>query len=136
MNVFVIFFNLSKRFYMKNYRLSFAEIIIFQNNLAEVIVDDGIEINQVMVDEYHDFLLSNLVAPFSLLINKKHSYSYTFNAQKTIAHLDEILAMAVVSNTSGALMSTETLININGNVFKNIKLFEERDEALYWLKEQ
>lgn len=121
---------------MKNYRLSFAEIIIFQNNLAEVIVDDGIEINQVMVDEYHDFLLSNLVAPFSLLINKKHSYSYTFNAQKTIAHLDEILAMAVVSNTSGALMSTETLININGNVFKNIKLFEERDEALYWLKEQ
>lgn len=121
---------------MKNYRLSFATIVIFKKNLAEVIVDDGIEINEIMVDEYHDFLLTNLDAPFSLLINKKNSYSYTFNALKVIAHLDEIQAMAVVSNTSGALMSTQTLINVNGNVFKNIKLFDEREEALYWLEEQ
>mgnify|MGYP000339053195 CR=1 FL=1 len=81
--------------------------------MAEVIVDEGIEINEALVNEFHDFLLQKLAAPFSLLINRKNSYSYTFKAQMAIGKLDEIKAMAVVADTSGGYMSTETLININ-----------------------
>lgn len=120
---------------MKICNLSFGKIVVLNKNLAEVIVDEGILFDEVMVDEYHDFLLTNLSVPFSLLINKKHSYSYTFGAQKKIVHLDEIKSMAVVVHTSGGVMSTETLINVNGNVFRNIKLFQERDQALAWLEE-
>jgi len=121
---------------MKNYKLTFGTISIINSRLAEVIVDDGIVFDEVMVDEYHDFLLTNLDAPFSLLINKKHSYSYTFEAQKTIVNLKQIKAMAVYVGSSGALMSTETLIKMNENNNWNIMIFMKREEALDWLMSQ
>lgn len=121
---------------MSNYKLSFGTINILQDNLAEVIVDEGVVMDEVMTDEYHDFLLSTLKPPFGILINKKHSYSYTFEAQKTIAHLEQVKAMAVVNNTSAAVMSTKTLINVNGNVYLNIKLFEKRIDAFVWLQNE
>ncbi|PKQ43643.1 hypothetical protein [Confluentibacter flavum] len=118
---------------MKSYRLSFATISILEKNLAEVIIDEGIVMDEIMIDEYHDFLLSNLSAPFSLIINKKNCYSYTFEAQKTICNLKEIHLIAVVVTTNGALMSTQTLIKINENNNWNIELFKERDLALEWI---
>ena len=61
---------------MKVYKLSFGSVIILAPNLAEVIINEGVIIDELNVDEYHDFLLTNLDAPFSLLVNKKHSYTY------------------------------------------------------------
>ncbi|MEN3322757.1 hypothetical protein VP395_03395 [Mariniflexile soesokkakense] len=118
---------------MKTYKLSFGTISIIESNIAEVIVNDGVEMDEVMVDEYHDFLLNYLEVPFSLLINKLNSYSYNFKAQKMIVNLKEINAMAVVVGTSGGLMSTETLIKMNENNNWNILLFHKREEALSWL---
>jgi len=121
---------------MSCYKLSFGNIKILQHNLAEVIVDQGIVMDEIMIDEYHNFLLTTLKPPFGLLINKKHSYSYTFAAQKSIAHLEEIKSMAVVTKTTGAVMSTETLINVNGEFYRNTRLFQERGPALDWLQKQ
>lgn len=121
---------------MSSHRLSFGIINILKNNLAEVIVDEGIVMDEVMIDEYHDFLLNTLDAPFAILVNKKHSYTYTFRAQQNIVHLKEIKAIAVITKTSGAVMSTETLINVNGNINSNIKLFQERQSGLTWLNKQ
>ncbi|MBU3821120.1 hypothetical protein KO566_03530 [Flavobacteriaceae bacterium XHP0103] len=118
---------------MKSYELPFAEIIILKDNFAEVIIKEGVVMDEFMVGVYHDFLLTHLQAPFALLINKKNSYSYTFEAQKTIADLKEISHMAVVVATNGALMSTETLIKMNEDKQWNIRLFQERDVALNWL---
>ena len=49
---------------MSRHRLSFGEIIILKPNLAEVIVDDGIEMDLKMVEEYHEFLLNKLIKWF------------------------------------------------------------------------
>ncbi len=120
---------------MKSYKLSFGTIGLINDNLAEVIVDEGVEIDEVMVDEYHDFLLSTLEAPFYLLINKKNSYTYTFGAQQVITQLKEIDSMAVVTTTDAGIMSTKTLISMNYNdTSLNVKMFREREEALAWLK--
>ncbi len=119
---------------MKSYNLSFGRIIILEDDLAEVIIDEGVIMDELMVDVYHDFLLSYLKAPFSLLINKKNSYSYTFEAQKVIANLKEIYAMAVIVGTDAAVMSTETLIKINETNNWNIKLFRTKPEAMEWLE--
>ncbi|WP_298346287.1 hypothetical protein [uncultured Algibacter sp.] len=121
---------------MSSHKLSFGTINILKNNLAEVIVDEGVVMDEVMIDEYHDFLLNTLDVPFALLVNKKNSYTYTFTAQKNIVHLNEIKAIAVITKTSGAVMSTETLINVNGNINSNIKLFQERQSGLTWLNDQ
>ena len=72
---------------MKIHVLSFCTIIIINPQLAEVIVAEGEIVDEAKVAEYHYFLLDNLFVPFSLLINKIHPYTYTFEAQKNIGQL-------------------------------------------------
>ena len=43
---------------MELYELSFGKIIIISDDIAEVIIDEDIEFNLKMVDEYHEFLRS------------------------------------------------------------------------------
>tara|TARA_R110000796_G_scaffold120962_4_gene235115 strand:+ start:492 stop:698 length:207 start_codon:yes stop_codon:yes gene_type:complete len=57
---------------MKSHRLSFGEIIILKDNLAEVIINEGVLMDIKIVEDYHQFLLTHLKAPFSLLINKRY----------------------------------------------------------------
>lgn len=69
---------------MELHELSFAKIIILREDIAEVIVNEGVEMTVEMVDEYHNFLLSHLRAPFSLLVNKLNAYTYDFDAQEKL----------------------------------------------------
>ena len=118
---------------MNTYRLTFGDITILQENLAEVVISDGIIMDEDMVDEYHNFLNSNLKSPFSLLINKKFAYSYTFGAQLKIGDLNNLIKVAVIVYTSLTEMATKSLINLNIKKNWNIKIFQERDLALNWL---
>lgn len=118
---------------MKSYKLSFGNISVIKKDLAEVVVDDGIEMDVPMVEEFHEFLTQNFKAPFRILVNRKNSYSYTFQAQKIIGNIEQVKAIAVIIGTNGGLMSTETLINLNKESNWNINLFQNRDKALEWL---
>jgi len=121
---------------MDLHELSFAKIIILRDDIAEVIVNDEVEMNLQMVDEYHSFLLSHLQAPFSLLINKLNSYSYVFEAQEKLANLEEINAMAVVAYNRITKESTEALVDIKDDGIWNLQIFTNRDKALNWLISQ
>ncbi len=119
---------------MDIHELPFGKIIILQEDVAEVIIDEGVEMNAPMVEEYHAFLLSHLSHPFSLLINKINSYTYDFDALLGIASLNEILSMAVVHYTRSNQVGTEILAAINPNSDKwNLKMFWDREKALAWL---
>jgi hypothetical protein len=118
---------------MDTYELPFATINILREDIAEVIVNEGIEMNVEMVQQYHDFLLSHLKPPFALLVNKMHSYSYDFPAQEKLATLTEINAMAVVAYHRRTVITTEMLASYPRERKWNIKIFRDRDEALAWL---
>lgn len=118
---------------MDIHNLSFAKIIILQDDIAEVIVHEDIEMNLQMVDEYHAFLLSHLRAPFSLLVNKINAYTYDFEAQQKLATLDEINKMAVVAYNHRTEVATEYLTTVQREVDWNMKIFSERDLAFDWL---
>ncbi len=121
---------------MDHHRLPFASINILRPDIAEVIVDEGVEMTLQMVNEYHDFLLSHLVSPFSLLINKINSYTYDFEAQKNLATLNEIHAMAVVVYNEITRMSTDNLASFPRDTSWNMKTFYDRHDALSWLELQ
>jgi len=114
--------------------LSFATITKLSEDIAEVIIHQGIEINLVMVEQYHAYLLEHLTAPFSLLINKTNSYSYTFEAQLALATLKEINVMAVVAYSHAAKVSTQDLVQRPRTKPWNLEVFDNREEALAWLK--
>lgn len=121
---------------MEIHQLSFGKIYLLSHQLAEVIVNDGVEMNMDMVNEYHDFLRQHLSAPFSLLINKLNKYSYTFEAQQHLATLPEIKAMAVVAYNHPTELATEILKDVPRKIEWNMKIFPEPDSALSWLNEQ
>ncbi|SFD16611.1 hypothetical protein [Algibacter pectinivorans] len=118
------------------FKLSFGTITILQNNLAEVIVDEGIVMDDCSVAEFHKFIVNKLEAPCGLMVNKKYSYTYTFSAQKRIGVLKEIEHVAVVTQTSAGIMSTQTLLNVSGFIEETTRLFQDREEALIWLKKK
>ncbi len=120
---------------MDTHTLSFAKINILQPDIAEVVVNEGIEMNMEMVNEYHRFLLANLKAPFSLLINKINSYSYDFQAQINLAVLKEINVMAVVTYSNVTRHSTQMLSsNVPRKIDWNLQLFDDKNSALTWLE--
>nr|WP_321231152.1 hypothetical protein [uncultured Psychroserpens sp.] len=118
---------------MKVFILPFGKINIIHNNIAEVIINEGVVMDIDMVNQYHEFLLSNLESPFSLLINKENSYSYKFDAQLQIANLSQVKSMAVLIYNLNSEMATQILININKGNNWDIKLFKDRQVALNWL---
>ena len=118
---------------MNLYELSYAKIIVLQEDIAEVIINDSVVINTAMVKQYHEFLRSNLTSPFSLLINKINSYTYDFNAQIELATIAEINAMAVVAYNRITELTTESLASYPRNKKWNLELFMNRNDALAWL---
>ena len=81
---------------MKQYQLSFGSINFPQDNIAEILINENVEMALPMVNDYHQFLQCHLRAPFALLINKVHPYGYPYEAQKAFEIIPEISAMAVV----------------------------------------
>ena len=120
---------------MPTHRLSFGTITILADDLAEVIVDQGVEMNEAMVNEYHEFLRTHLTAPFSLLINKINNYSYNFQAQKNLAAIPEIDRMAVVAYKRTTENVTRLLNKIPREYPWHLEIFSDRDTALAWLLE-
>ena len=120
---------------MNLYELSFGKIIILSDHLAEVIINENIEMTGEMVDGYHHFLLSHLKAPFSLLVNKINAYTYDFEAQLKIADLDEINKMAIVSYNRITTTTTEYLKDLPSHKNWNLEIFSDRNTALDWLLE-
>jgi hypothetical protein len=115
------------------FELPFAKIIILYDDIAEVIINDGIEMDMKIVEQYHEFLLSHLCPPFFLLINKVNDYTYDFDAQIKLATLKEINAMAVVAYNKVTKLTTESLTTYPRSKKWNLKVFSNRDEALVWL---
>ncbi len=121
---------------MQELNLPFADIKILRDDIAEVIIHEGIELDLEMVNQYHETLLKHLAAPFSLLINKIHPYTYTFEAQKIIATLPEINAMAVIVYSDISKVSTHSLASFPRDTQWNIQIFQDRDAAMSWLELQ
>lgn len=119
---------------MQEYQLPFADIKILRNDIAEVIIHDGIEMDIAMVQQYHESLLQHLQPPFSLLINKINSYTYTFDAQKSLATLPEINAMAVIVYNDISKLSTDNLASFPRDTQWNLQIFNDRFAAISWLE--
>ena len=121
---------------MDLHELPFAKIIILREDIAEVLINEGVEMDIKAVNHFHDFLLSHMRHPFSLLINKINHYSYDFAAQSKLGALKESSAIAVVAYSRITEISTESVASFPRDVKWNMKIFSNRDEALSWLESE
>ncbi|WDE08847.1 STAS/SEC14 domain-containing protein [Thalassomonas viridans] len=116
-------------------KFSFGKIKLLQSGLAEVIVDEGVDINTEMVDEIHQVFLSIFPGAFSLLINKSNSYSTQLDALIKFGTLKAINKIAVFAPNQMAKLSADFAANIPSSAVLDIQVFTDRDDALAWLND-
>jgi len=121
---------------MELYKLSFAKVIVLESNLAEVIVDEGVNIDIEMVDEIHHCLLSIFTHSFLLLINKTNSYSTQLDALIKFGALPVLNKIAVFAPNKMAKLSADFAADIPSSAELDIQVFTNRDDAFSWLTQQ
>lgn len=121
-------------------RLSFGcTINHLESNIAEVIVDSGVDLSIEMVEELDNYLKSFYPHDFALLVNKKNKYTYTYEAQLCLASLEHQRALAILyhdlqnEHIPPLLSQRVTLDDINVKIFPATKLGQ--NSAIDWLKE-
>ena len=119
---------------MTTHSLPFVQIIILQEDIAEVIVNEGVELNLEALTEINEILISNLKSPYSLLINKRNHYSLSLEVQQQLSTLKKVNARAVVVydllSEANASMIT---VFAKGKTQKH-QVFQDRESALEWLQ--
>lgn len=122
------------------HNLSFAKINILSENIAEVVVDQGIEISLEMSEEYDDFLTEKFPEKFALLVNKVNDYDFSFEAKLSMASHENLIAIAVVTYDEQAKQSVEKVAAIRKRDGWNLKVFNGLNlgwqEGLDWLKSE
>jgi len=121
---------------MSNFRLSFCDVIAVCNNITETIVDENIEVDNVMIREYHNWLAAHHTTDFGILVNKKNHYSYSFDAQLEMGMIDSIKAIAVIVPDMAREIAARSILNMR--IRKNIsfEIFYKRERAIAWLEQQ
>ncbi len=114
------------------HELPFAKLVIIRDDIVEVMINEGVELNLDMVNQYHEFLLSHLKAPFSIIVNRIHSYTYDFEAQLSISSLPEIHAIAAVVYSRVARFSMESMASIPREKTLHSQFFNNKEDALIW----
>ena len=119
------------------HQLSFATINILSENIAEVIVEEGVEISLEMSQEYHAFLEQKFPRAFALLINKLNRYDFSFEAKLNMASHDNLAAIAVIAYSEDGKVSAEKLAHLRQLDGWNLKVFDGlnlgRQDGLDWL---
>ena len=117
--------------------LSFCIISKLSDDIAEIVIKEGVEVTEVMLFDVEQWISKNLHTPAYVVMNKIFSHSYTFKAQIYLANLKNIKAMATVcydnvSQATTMLMQSTTTYNMSWKM----QVFDDRNEALQWIDEQ
>jgi hypothetical protein len=123
-----------RTFTMEKHDIGFGEIIVLREDIAEVVFNDGVHLDSSLVEEYHSRLTELLRAPFALLINKRHRYTYDPLARWKLGTFDKVNAFAIVAyDEESKAQSENTSYLLPREQPWNMRIFSDRQEALNWL---
>lgn len=126
--------------YFMKHELSFCTINILSDSIAEVIVNNDVEVSLEMVDEYEIFFAEHFSQPFGLLINKINHYHFAFEAKLSIGSDENLKAIAVIDYNQASQLITEDIAQTRKIDGWNLQSFSGLDlgwqSALEWLKKE
>lgn len=118
------------------HNIGFADIIVLEDDLAEVVVNKNTEITLAMVHQLHQTLLDNLTAPFFLLVNKINNYSYDFEAMHELGSIKELKGIAIIHYSEKSKKNAQYLASLSRKIAWNAKTFNRRNDGLDWISNQ
>ncbi|WP_371187208.1 hypothetical protein [Thalassotalea maritima] len=125
---------------MMKIRLSFAQVIIHSDHLAEVIVDHNVLVTLEMCERLDQLWVETFDKPFALLINRINHYSLTYEAKLSIASLEQQVATAIViyhcqgANDANKFIASRRADNLNVRQFDGLQ--QGYQQAFTWLDSQ
>ncbi|ALO35500.1 hypothetical protein CMT41_12825 [Colwellia sp. MT41] len=125
---------------MHKHRISFADINIISASIAEVIVDECIEVSLEMVEEHDNFMASIFKGSYGVLLNKINTYSYSPEAQYIMGSAENIVAIAAVNyneqgqQSSKAITDKRVIDQLNVRTFSGLDLGWQ--QAITWLDQE
>lgn len=123
----------SKSDQLQDQDLAIGRVIRLEDDLAEVIPREDLLITKAMVEEYMAFLDANFSIPYRVMVNRKHSYTYEFDAQELVNDMANVKATAVVIYNKAAQLATESMAMFPRDSEWNMQTFSDREEALAWI---
>ena len=115
-------------------RLSFCALHFIDHSIVEIIIDDGVEIDGEMVDEFFAAINGQMNEEISILLNKERKYSYKFDALIKLSGSTKIRNMGVVTYDALSKSTVLYMMDRFNKSNKNVKIFDNRGDALSWLK--
>ena len=116
------------------FHLQFGTVIKLADDLPEVIPADGNLVTVPMVEEFIECVNREFSAPFRVLVNRKFSYTYDFDAQLLLSEMEHVRATAVlIYNNKAAQVATESMALFPREQEWNMQTFDDRDKAIAWL---
>ena len=119
-----------------NWKLSFCEIEQLSDNIFEVTVNEGHVIDEKSAEEARLFWHNLRKEPYNLLVNNKNNFSYSFIGMQEIASQPLERKTAVLLDEEILIKEISMVVDLEkmlGNV-ENKKVFQDREEAIKWLK--
>ena len=110
--------------------LDFCTIAIMSENVAEIVVHQGVEVSSAMVEQCFALVRKSLRAPFCLMVNERNSHSYDFGAQTALGAIDDLLAVALVSEKPLMDMAACCLMRQPRPTRWPMAVFSSREDAL------
>ncbi|PKG85203.1 hypothetical protein CXF85_06285 [Colwellia sp. 75C3] len=125
---------------MITHQLSFAKINLLNNNVAEVIVSENVEISLEMSEEYDDFMSKTFSNDFAILVNKINQYDFSFEAKISMASHENLTAIAVITYDDESKKSVDKVAAIREFDGWNLKVFNGLNlgwqDGLDWLQSE
>ena len=111
--------------------LTFGTFQEIEPNIVEIIVDEGIELSSRHIEQIETGLLEKYDNSYALLINRLNSYSHTHASMQKVARLKRLVAIAIVVYSD----MSEQVAKIHQILQDNVRIYQDRDSAIVWLKE-
>ncbi|WDE04527.1 hypothetical protein SG34_024860 [Thalassomonas viridans] len=120
------------------HKLSFGYVNILSENMAEIIVDEGVQVSLEMTEECDDFLAREFAGELGILVHRINNYSFTYEAQLNVASYEKIKAMAVVTYNQQGEQVIRELLEKRAMDGWNLKIFSGLElgwqQAYDWLQ--
>lgn len=131
--------NLGAKKYM-HLTTSFGQIKFISSRLAEVIINQDVEVSIEFVEEYDAIMKTHFREPYAVLVNRINNYSYTYEALLCIGSAQNLKAAAIINygatNARQAkdLQSVRQIDKLTIKEFSGLEL--GRESAIEWLEAQ
>lgn len=119
------------------YELPFGKVIIHSKYLIEAIPNEGADIDQSAADKANAFLEKAMTQSYGVLANLTNDFSFDFEGSLKLGNSPNEKRVAFLTTRPASERAMTTVIQAQKKSFpdKEMRFFNDREEALKWLGE-